>query len=65
MKYITRYQAWENQIGGPQHTNRGSFFTRLFEAYRVADQINKNKLKKMFPEEFIITPVLVLVESLN
>ena len=47
----TYYQRWNNNEA--YFNNNGSFLTKLFYCYQVADLENKQKLKTAFPEYFI------------
>lgn len=48
-KKITTYEAWNlGKIGG-----FGSFHTLLLQCYRLADNDNRRKLQKGFPDYFV------------
>jgi hypothetical protein len=49
----TFYQKWEDNE--PGFTNHGSFTTQLMLLYRIADNGNRAKLEKAFPEYFVKT----------
>jgi hypothetical protein len=44
---LTVFQHWQRY-----HPNYGSFQTRLFQAYEVADSANSRKLESVFPVWF-------------
>jgi len=50
MKKKTFYQQWNENA--PGFTNLGSFHTTLMQAYRAADNGNREKLAAAFPEYF-------------
>jgi hypothetical protein len=48
-QFITTYQAWNQGL----ITGFGSFHTTLLQAYRIADEGNRRKLEKAFPDWFL------------
>ena len=48
--FITTYEAWNRGL----ISGFGSFHTTILQAYRIADEGNRRKLQKAFPEWFIV-----------